>query len=152
MSKLFTVLPSAVKRSRVLTARASLSPSDYRSVRQPVKSKTLVSLVKENGVKKGNEIGSDAYMPRSPYRFLKTVNITDSFVMDEAKTEFCRPSTRAVRPKGGSIILAKDGGGQGLGECCVYHAGAFTDYISAGVLSLEFEEAETRNYVLGMLK
>jgi|GEM_PF-6688853 hypothetical protein len=50
-------------------------------------------------------------------------------------------------------LIAKDGGGDGLGECCIYESKhGVSDYISAGVLSLEFTDEQERNYVLGILK
>lgn len=92
-------------------------------------------------------------MPLSPYRFLKTVNINESFILDETKVEYCKPCKGAIKPKKGTILVAKDGGAQGLGECCIYEGGiGVTDYISAGVLCLEFDDEQTRNYVLGILK
>lgn len=153
MSKTFTILPGAILRSSILAGRTSLSPSDYRTIQTPVTTRLLSTLTKNAKGQTGREIGSASYMPRSPYRFLKTVNINDSIVLDETKIEYCRPTIGAVKPKCGAILVAKDGGGQGLGECCVYEARTgFTDYISAGVLCLEFHDQDLRNYVLGMLK
>lgn len=151
MSEEFTVRPSSLQRKEIIGGRASLSPSDYREIQSPVASIPLVSLAKSH--KTGREIGSDAYMPFSPYRFLKTVNINESFILDETKVEYCKPCRGAIKPKQGSILVAKDGGGQGLGECCIYEGiKGLTDYISAGVLCLEFDDEQTRNYVLGILK
>jgi hypothetical protein len=151
MSEVFTVRPNTIERSSLLSVRASLSASDYRTIKTPVNSKKLLSLIKKH--KQGCEIGSDAYMPKSQYRFLKTVNINDLVILDETKIEYCKPCKGAITPKAGSIFVAKDGGGQGLGECCVYEPqNGITDFISAGILSLEFKDTNERNYVLGILK
>ena len=92
-------------------------------------------------------------MPHSQYRFLKTANISSSLLIDETVIEFCKMSTKAVKPCDGSILVAKDGGGQGLGECCIYESRpGVIDYISDGILCLEFENDADRNYVFGILK
>jgi len=151
MSEVFTVRPGTIQKNAILSGRLSLSPSDYRTIKKPISTKRLAVLVKRH--KTGREIGSHAYMPHSPYRFLKTVNINDPFILDETKVEFCKPCKGAIKPKHGAILVAKDGGAQGLGECCVYEGReAATDYISAGVLCLEFDDEHDRNYVLGILK
>ncbi len=151
MSEIFMVRPDSIQRKDIISRRASLSPSDYRAIRKPVSVRLLTSIVKSH--KQGREIGSDSYMPKSPYRFLKTVNINESSILDETKIEFCKPCKGAIKPKNGSILVAKDGGGQGLGECCLYeeNTGA-SNYISAGILCLEFHDDQDRNYVLGVLK
>ena len=151
MSEVFTVRPDTIQKSAIISGRVSLSPSDYRTIKKPVSTRRLSSLTKSH--KTGREIGSDAYMPRSPYLFLKTVNINESFILDETKVEFCKPCKGAIKPKHGVILVAKDGGAQGLGECCIYEARqGVSDYISAGVLCLEFADEQERNYVLGILK
>jgi len=94
-------------------------------------------------------------MSRSPYRFLKTANINESGILDETKIEFCKPCKGAIKPKHGAVLVAKDGGVPGLGECCIYEESnkqGVTDYISAGVLCLEFADEQERNYVFGILK
>ena len=151
MSEVFTVRPNTIGRNSIISLRASLSASDYRTIKTPVYSKKLSSLIRK--FKQGRSIGGDAYMSKSHYRFLKTVNINELFILDETKNEYCKPCKRAVVPKAGSILIAKDGGGHGLGECCVYEPKeGIIDFISAEILSLEFIDTHERNYVLGMLK
>lgn len=151
MSSSFVVHPDSIRRSTIISDRVSLSPSDYRVIKKPVSTRRLSSLVKSR--KTGREVGGGAYMPRSTYRFLKTANIEESLILDETKVEFCKPRAGAIKPQNGTILVAKDGGGQGLGACCVYEGKrGVTDYISAGVLCLEFGSEQDRNYVLGILK
>ncbi|MHC1679295.1 MAG: hypothetical protein AB9886_02065 [Candidatus Cryosericum sp.] len=151
MSSSFVVRPDSVQVSAIVSNHVSLSPSGYRIIKKPLNTRRLSSLVKS--CRKGREIGSDAYMPRSPYRFLKTGNINGSYILDDTKVEFCKPCKGAVKPQSGSILVAKDGGIPGLGECCLYETkNGTTDYISAGVLGVEFHTEQDRNYVLGVLK
>lgn len=151
MSSVFAVHPQTVSIKQIVSGRVSFSASDYRTILKPASTKRLSTLVDK--YTKGREIGSKAYMPHSSYRFLKTANITESFTFDETGVEFCRPCKGVVEPHDGAILIARDGAGQGLGECCVYNAReGITDYISQHILSLEFTNEQDRNYIFGVLK
>lgn len=128
----------------------SLSGKDYRQLKVSENSKPLSTLIQESY--QGKEIGSASYMKRSKYRFLKTVNLTDNFGISEESIEYCRPENIA-HPQIGDILIAKDGGGDGLGECALYNLqnSDNTDSISAGVLGLRTNK-ENRYYLLGLLK
>ncbi|HKI52604.1 MAG TPA: hypothetical protein VJ987_00660 [Anaerolineales bacterium] len=151
MSEVFTIRPNGIQMASIKLGRMSLSPSDYRSIQEPTNSRILSTLI--HSQLKGREIGSNAYMPKSTYRFLKTVNISESYCLDETNIEFCKRCSTAIKPKNGALLIAKDGGTQGLGESCLYQeTPGLTDYISAGILCLEFSDELERNYVLGVLK
>lgn len=128
----------------------SLSGKDYRQLKVCTSSKPLSSLIEKSY--QGKEIGSDSYMKRSKYRFLKTVNLTDNFGISEESIEYCRPKNIA-HPQLGDILIAKDGGGDGLGESALYNLqnADKTDSISAGVLGLRIKK-EDKYYLLGFLK
>jgi restriction endonuclease S subunit len=130
----------------------SFSARDYRQLllenTNTVKLKDLL----EYKEKVGKEIGSEAYMNKSKYRFLKTVNISSNFLLDESSIEFCRPENK-IFPKKNEILIAKDGGGNGLGEVSLYpHENKENiDSLSAGIIAIKVKE-EKRNYVFGFLK
>lgn len=128
----------------------SLSGKDYRKLKVSANSKSISSLIQKSY--QGKEIGSSSYMKRSKYRFLKTVNLTDNFGISEESIEYCRPENIAY-PQSGDILIAKDGGGDGLGESALYNLqnSDKTDSISAGVLGLRMNK-ENRYYLLGLIK
>ena len=130
----------------------SLSARDYRKL--VIKNKNIVKLgdLLETKHKVGKEIGSESYMPKSNHRFLKTVNISKNFLLAESTFEYCKP-TNKVFPRKNEILIAKDGGGDGLGDACLYpyENKGNLDSISAGVLAINII-ADKRHYVFGILK
>lgn len=144
--------PNAISSSKFQSSRSSLCPKDYRNLFSKSKiSDTLLSDITNNQFQ-GQEIGSDAYMKKSNYRFLKTVNITPRFTIDENSIEYCKP-TNSHHPQNGDILIVKDGAGDGLGEVCLYNLlnKGSNDGISAGILAININ-SEIRYYVLGLLK
>lgn len=131
---------------------SSFSAKDYRDL--VIKNNNLKSLNKllQKKHKVGKEIGSENYMKKSKYRFLKTVNIGDDFLLDERTIEYCKPCGK-VFPEKGEILIVKDGAGEGLGEVCIYPYDNKnkTDLISAGVISIKPKE-ELKNYIFAFLK
>jgi len=129
----------------------SFSPSDFRSLPITEESKTLKEYL--SNYKTGVEIGSEAYINKSNIRFLKTNNITSSFLLDTSRVEYAIPNSKAVSPKNGSLLLVKDGGTGGLGEICLYTEDKqFKDYISAGMIELYIKDMTTKTYIMGILK
>ncbi len=130
----------------------SLSARDYRKL--DTKNKNIIKLgdLLETKHKVGKEIGSESYMPKSQHRFLKTVNISKNFLLAESVFEYCKP-TNKIFPKKNEILIAKDGGGDGLGEACLYpyENKENLDSLSAGVISINIV-AKKLYYVFGMLK
>ena len=141
---------SVINRTSFNKRDFSLSGKDYRQLKVSKNSKPLSSLIEKSF--QGKEIGSASYMRRSKYRFLKTVNLTDDFSISEESIEYCRPENIA-HPQFGDILIAKDGGGDGLGESALYNLQNTdkTDSISAGVLGVRIKK-EARYYLLGLLK
>lgn len=151
MSLSYISKPKSVTALALRNVRTSFCPKDYRVIEF-----TNTNLIKLSELLidnfQGQEIGSDAYFKKSPYRFLKTVNITDKIILDETSIEYCIPiGTR--QPNQGNIFIVKDGAGNGLGEACYYHIDNKKgfDFISAGVLAIDVK-LENRFYVLGILK
>lgn len=129
----------------------SLCPQDYKAL--VYKNQNLITL-NDLLISRytGKEIGSDNYMKMSKYKFLKTVNITESFILDRTSIEYCKPSL-GNKPKSGSILIVKDGAGDGLGQVGLYLQDdkENKDYISAGLIGIEVKEF-FKYYILGILK
>jgi len=130
----------------------SFSARDYR--RLLLKNANTIKLkdLLEKNYKVGKEIGSENYMNKSKHRFLKTVNISNNFLLEEISIEYCKPKNK-VFPKKDEILIVKDGAGNGLGEVCLYpHENKDNlDGISAGIISIKVKE-EQRYYLFGILK
>lgn len=141
---------SSINKSTISDGIFSLSGKDYRTFEIGNNGKLLSTLIKANY--QGREIGSVSYMKKSKYRFLKTVNLTNNFSINEDSIEYCRPEN-IPSPQFGDILIAKDGGGNGLGESALYtlQNKEKTDSVSAGVLGLRVEE-EARYYLLALIK
>jgi len=130
----------------------SFSPRDYRTLltTNPNVKKLSDLLVGNHSI--GKEIGSDNYMKNSDYRFLKTTNISKNYLLSENSIEYCKPEGKTF-PKKNSILIAKDGGGDGLGEVCLYPYDNTKrrDCLSAGIININVNQ-EDLYYVLGVLK
>ncbi len=136
---------------RLAFCRFSLSAKDYRILSTKNKNTfPLIDFVVKK--KRGKEIGSDNYFKKSKYRFLKTVNISNSLCFDEASIEFCNPQ-KNHNPQKDDILIAKDGGGDGLGEIALYNKENKDnqDSISAGIIAIQIKK-EYLYYILGILK
>lgn len=147
----YTMIRDYVGANEIIGGDFSFSPSDFRKLLVTDESMTLKGYL--SNYKTGFEIGSDSYINKSTIRFLKTNNITSSFILDTSRVEFAIPDNRAVSPKDGSLLIVKDGGTGGLGEACLYAEDKrFKDYISAGVIELSIKDVLTKAYILGILK
>lgn len=151
MNLKYITKPKNIFKSSLKSSRFSLCPKDYRILTINNNNlKKLNSLVLKHFV--GKEIGSDSYMPKSDYRFLKTVNITDEFILNTTTIEYSKPN-KSHYPQKNNILIVKDGGTEGLAQVCLYpfENSKNIDTISAGILSLTINE-EDLFYVLGILK
>mgnify|MGYP001159359216 CR=1 FL=1 len=130
----------------------SFSARDYRKLLLENKNTVKLKDLLEHKEKVGKEIGSDAYMNKSKHRFLKTVNISSNFLLEESSIEYCKPENK-IFPKKNEILIAKDGGGNGLGEVALYpyENKENADSLSAGIIAIKIQE-EKRSYALGFLK
>jgi hypothetical protein len=98
------------------------------------------------------EIGSDSYMKRSKYRFLKTVNISDWFLLDEARVEYCKPENK-IFPKKWDILLVKDWWWSWLWEVWYYNMDNENNYdsLSSWLIRISVKK-EKKFYILWLLK
>ncbi|MDA9231009.1 hypothetical protein N9O56_00360 [Rickettsiales bacterium] len=130
----------------------SFSARDYRKLHIVNENLIKLSDLLEEKHKAGKEIGSENYMKKSKYRFLKTVNISRNYTLDEASIEYCKPENK-VFPKKNEILIVKDGAGNGLGEVALYSYDNKENFdsLSAGIIAIDVKE-DFRFYVLGILK
>lgn len=128
----------------------SLCPQDYKELVLKNGNTSLLSDLIDEWYK-GGEIGSDNYMKKSKYRFLKTVNISDDYLYNENSIEFCKPFI-GKKPQNNDILIVKDGAGSGLGEVALYkNISRNNDYISAGLIGVRIKDVK-KYYALGFLK
>lgn len=128
----------------------SLCPKDYRELIQLNSNTTNLSDILDNWYK-GAEIGSDNYMKKSSYRFLKTNNVTSNYYYDQNSIEFCKPFI-GNKPQNNDILIVKDGAGKGLGEVSLYKNESINnDYISSGLIGIKIK-SEKKYYALSLLK
>ena len=85
-------------------SRFSLSSKDYREFKIFNKNKKKLKTLLTKSPKIGKEIGSNFYMKKSPYKFLKTVNISNGYLIDESYIEYCKPEN-TVFPKKNEILI-----------------------------------------------
>lgn len=133
-------------------SRFSLSSKDYRKLKIFNKNTRKLKTLLTKTEKLGKEIGSKFYMKKSSHKFLKTVNISNGYLIDESSLEYCKPINK-VFPKKNEILIVKDGAGNGLGEVALYPYENYDnkDSISSGLIAINIEP-EYRYYVLALLK
>lgn len=129
----------------------SLCSKDYRELLILNNNKTLLSdFITSKSTWK--EIGSDSYMKRSKYRFLKTVNISDWFLIDEARVEYCKPDNK-IFPKKWDILIVKDGWWSWLWEVWYYNIDNENNFdsLSSWLIRVSLKK-EKKFYILWLLK
>ena len=148
--KTYITKPTSIKKSQIMTSGFSLSGKDYRFLKNNSRTNLISNYILKSY--SGKEIGSEAYMLKSKHRFLKTVNLGKNFTLETSKFEYCKPINK-VYPKFGDILIAKDGGGDGLGESSIYNLDnkEKIDSVSAGIIGIRVEES-LKHYIFGLLK
>lgn len=146
----YIIKSTSTKKSQVIEKDFSLSGKDYRVLKTNTNTKPVSDFLKKSYT--GKEIGSEAYMKNSKHRFLKTFNIGKNFCLEMSKFEYCKPINK-VFPQKGDILIAKDGGGDGLGESVIYNLDnkSKKDSISAGILGITLDE-KYKFYIFGFIK
>ena len=146
--------PSYIKRTQFSNknfCKNSLCPKDYREL--ITKNENTVNF-NDFIIEKyrGKEIGSDAYMKQSKYKFLKTTNISSDFCLSDEKSEYCKP-INLIFPKKNDLLIVKDGAGDGLGEVCIYNKenNDNLDTISSGILGVKINQ-DYLYYVTSFIK
>lgn len=147
--KIFSERPFQVSKNDIIKSGFRTSPSSQRNIQ------SVIGVTLENQVDclfNGTEIGSSAYVKKSNHRFIKTGNIQNDFLIDYSTVEYCK-NTNNVVLQGDEILIAEDGGGDGLGESCLYIKDTnYSDYLCNGILALKIDNKEKRNFIFGFLK
>lgn len=129
----------------------SLCSRDYREILEKNKNKIPLSefIVSKSTWK---EIGSDSYMKKSNYRFLKTVNISKNFLLDESRVEYCKPENK-IFPQKWDILIVKDGWWDWLWEVSYYNLDNknWFDSLSSWVIRVAVDKTKIF-YILWLLK
>ena len=147
--KNFSIKPFEVPKSQFQLRGFRLSPSSHRHFNQSL---GIPLVTQADTVFNGKEIGSSCYVESSKYRFIRTSNITEKALIDCSSVEYCKPNLTNIL-RGGEILIAEDGGGDGLGEVCLYEKDInYSDYLCNGALAIVVHNVDARMYVLGMLK
>ena len=145
--KSYITKPKSIK----IRTNYSLSARDYRVLSSKNKN---VKILKDIIISEfqWKEIWSDGYLGQSKYRFLKTGNIwKSSFLLDTGNIEYCFPVNQK-HPKDGDILIAKDGGWDGLWDVILYKKSLeYIDTISAGIHCIT-PEHKNRYYIFWLLK
>lgn len=147
----YTIKRKDFESQEILLNNFSFSPADHREVILNELDNDLNSFT--DSVKTGLEIGSDAYTKKSKIRFIKTNNISSSYLLDSSRIEYSIPQEKVVSPNHGTLLIVKDGGTGGLGEICLYEKEeGLKDYISAGIIELNIKDTNLKYFILGVLK
>lgn len=147
--KIFSERPYQVSKIKLISSGFRTSPSAHRNIVQ-----TCGSALKNqvDFMFNGSEIGSASYVSKSQHRFLKTANIQNDLLIDLSTMEYCK-KVESVCLEGNEILIAEDGGGDGLGESCLYVKDPqYKDYICNGILALRIKDDSKRSFILGFLK
>lgn len=145
----YSLKPFEVSRAQILARNCRLAPSSQRDLAK-IPGSPLSAHV--DSMFNGKELGTALYVSKSKNRFIRTGNITSKALVDCSEVEYCKPNTTPTL-KGGEILIAEDGGGDGLGETCLYEkTSGFVDHLCNGALALIVKNEDSKHYVLGFLK
>ena len=131
--------------------KSSLCSKDYRELLTLNKNLfPLSDFITSKSVWK--EIGSESYMKKSKHRFLKTANISDWFLLDEARVEYCKPENK-IFPQKWDILIVKDGWWNWLWEIWYYNLDNENNYdsLSSWLIKITIKK-EKKFYILWLLK
>lgn len=154
MSRLFSELKEILYKEEI-QKKGSYSAKDYVNLVVPSKSVKLKSLLEfwytGDSLLKGDFVTNKTL---HKYRFIKTANLSeDRFLLNYDTVELCKPVGK-VNLRDEDILLAKDGGANGLGEACMYLSDNDSegDYICGEILGLRCKDGVDKYYVLAVLK
>lgn len=145
----YSLKPFEVSRTQMMARNFRLAPSSQRDIAKMPGSPLSAHV---NAMFNGKELGTALYVTKSNNRFIRTGNITSKALVDCSEVEYCKPNTTPTL-KGGEILIAEDGGGDGLGETCLYEKSSiFVDHLCNGALALVIKDEDNKHYILGFLK
>ena len=137
----YVEIPNAVRVEDVLKANASLSPHRYQRARIQAKRRRLVREFLDGTPTKGEEVGSNAYISRSPKTFVRTkVLQSDSFIPEftgDAVVPILPSSFRDMQLSDGDLLLSKD---SNVGASALLDQDYPNHMLSSGLLKLPVSE------------
>ena len=144
-------IPKAVRIQDILTAKASLSPQRYQRVYFQAKRRKSVRDFLDGKPIKGQEVGSGAYVHRSPKAFVRTKALQpDSFIPQltgDAIVSILPSSFRSMSLSSGDLIISKD---SNVGAVAILDQDYPAHMLSAGLLKLPVNE--NKSYLFAFLK
>lgn len=136
-----------------LKEKHSLAPSDYKLLLLKNKNrKKLRELIAEPETK-GKEVGSSAYIPKSPYYFIRTKALQSEFYLPSIEREeqaipILPTSFKNFNLSQGDILMSKDAN---IGEVAYLDQNLPNYMISQGLVRLKFLPSLT-DYIFAFLK
>lgn len=154
MQKKYNVEPNVIKKSEILK-RKSFSGKDYWRF---VNVKDGLALREMVDYKIGDSFLRDDFTFEddcNKYRFIKTGNLSPhKMLVDFTNTQYCKPNGK-IALEDGDILIAKDGGANGLGDTSIYFKTEdkiIYDYFSGEVLRVRVKPEYDKWYILAILK
>ena len=134
-------IPNVVRIQDILKAKASLSPGRYQRVKFQAKWRKFVRDFLDGKPVKGQEVGSVAYIHRSPKAFVRTKALQpDSFIPQltgDAVVPILPSSFRSMSLSSGDLLISKD---SNVGEAAMLDHDYPDHTLSAGLLKLPVKE------------
>ncbi len=144
-------ISKAVRIQDILKANASLSPRRYQQAGLQTKRRKFVRDFLNGNPIKGQEVGSGAYIDRSPKAFVRTKALQpDSFIphlTGDAVVPILPTSFRNMSLSSGDLLLSKD---SNVGAVAMLDRDYPDHMLSAGLLQLPVKENKT--YLFAFLK
>ncbi len=147
----YVEIPNAVRIQDILNAKASLSPQRYQRAHLQAKQRKFVRDFLDGKPIKGQEVGSGAYIYRSPKAFVRTKALQpDSFIpqlTSDAVVPILPSSFRSMSLSGGDLLISKD---SNVGAAAMLDQDYPDHMLSGGILKLPVKE--NKAYLFAFLK
>ena len=133
----YVEIPNAVRIENILQAKASLSPQRHQRVHFQARRRKFVKDFLDGKPIKGQEVGSDAYIRRSPKCFVRTKALQlDSFIPQltgDAVVPILPASFRNMSLSSGDLLISKD---SNVGATAILDQDYPDHMLSGGLLKL----------------
>ena len=147
----YVEIPNAVRIEDILQAKASLSPQRHQRVHFQARRRKFVKDFLDGKPIKGQEVGSDAYIRRSPKSFVRTKALQpDSFIPQltgDAVVPILPASFRNMSLSSGDLLISKD---SNVGATAILDQDYPDHMLSGGLLKLPVKE--NTPYIFAFMK
>ncbi|MBK5241680.1 hypothetical protein [Clostridium sp.] len=154
MVKKYIKEPNTLKKSDILK-KMSLSGKDYWEFIEVENGVELDKIVEH---KVGDSFLREDFTYEdicNEFRFIKTGNLSpNKMLVDFTSTQYCKPNGE-IALEDGDILIAKDGGGNGLADTSIYFKlddSIIADYFCGEVLRIRVKESYNKWYIFAILK